>query len=261
MVDAGAAQIVMGNHEFNAVLYATEDPDRPGHHLRLHNDKNDAQHEQFLQALDESERPEWIEWFKTLPLWLDLDEGIRVVHACWHDSSIATVSAALADAQINQDEFFSEAARVGTGLYDAVDTLLKGPEMTLDNYGLPKFLDKGRHLRGEARIRWWDSYGATVSDLAEIQPNAEQEGGEPYPEIGDTPCVGNETEFRYTSSTPVVYGHYWRKWPAERNLDWTDTTACVDFSAVAGGPLVAYRWSGEETLSVSGYVIFPPDPN
>ena len=31
-------------------------------------------------------------------------------------------------------------------------------------------------------------------------------------------------------------------------------TACVDYSAGAGGPLVAYRWSGETELDDANFV-------
>ena len=34
MVEEGTARIVMGNHEFNAVAFHTEDPERPGEFLR-----------------------------------------------------------------------------------------------------------------------------------------------------------------------------------------------------------------------------------
>jgi len=53
---------------------------------------------------------------------------------------------------------------------------------------------------------------------------------------------------------PVVYGHYWRTGTPEHGLDWTDTTACVDFSAVKGGNLTAYRWSGESTVRAENYL-------
>jgi hypothetical protein len=33
----------------------------------------------------------------------------------------------------------------------------------------------------------------------------------------------------------------------------------VDFSAGRGGPLVAYRWDGEDTLSDDKYVAYPED--
>src|SRR3981081_3733406 len=36
MVDACAARCILGNHEFNAIAWATPDPDRPGEPLRRH---------------------------------------------------------------------------------------------------------------------------------------------------------------------------------------------------------------------------------
>jgi hypothetical protein len=63
---------------------------------------------------------------------------------------------------------------------------------------------------------------------------------------------------------PVIYGHYWRRWappgqphqPAE-GVDWTSDTACVDFSAVRNGPLVACRWStGDTKISPDNYVAY-----
>ena len=47
MVEAGAARIVLGNHEFNAIAYATIDPARL-EYCRTHNDKHDSQHREFL---------------------------------------------------------------------------------------------------------------------------------------------------------------------------------------------------------------------
>ena len=52
----------------------------------------------------------------------------------------------------------------------------------------------------------------------------------------------------------MLYGHYWRRDNPEHLLDWTERTACVDFSAVSGGTLVAYRWSGEATIYPRNYV-------
>ena len=44
MVEAGHALAVMGNHEFNAVAWATADEARPGEFLRAHSSKNRHQH-------------------------------------------------------------------------------------------------------------------------------------------------------------------------------------------------------------------------
>ena len=79
MVDAGAALCVMGNHEFNAIAWTTPDPHNTGEFLRLHGKPgNLAQHRAFLAEVEGKPlHTELIDWFRTLPLWLDLG-GIRV---------------------------------------------------------------------------------------------------------------------------------------------------------------------------------------
>lgn len=46
MLRAGSAQIVMGNHQFNALCYHTRDG--KGEYLRPHTPKNEGQHEKTL---------------------------------------------------------------------------------------------------------------------------------------------------------------------------------------------------------------------
>src|SRR5450755_952272 len=57
MVDCGAAQAVMGNHELNAIAWHTLDPRQPGEYLRQHfsekyGDKNRRQHAKFLAEVE-----------------------------------------------------------------------------------------------------------------------------------------------------------------------------------------------------------------
>lgn len=52
----------------------------------------------------------------------------------------------------------------------------------------------------------------------------------------------------------MFFGHYWRRGTPEPEQDWTDYTACVDFSAVKRGALTAYRWSGETKINPQHYV-------
>lgn len=48
---------------------------------------------------------------------------------------------------------------------------------------------------------------------------------------------------------PVLYRHYWRPGHTQRPCaDDGDKSACLDWSVVKGGKLVAYRWDGEPTL-------------
>ena len=82
MVDAGTAHCILGNHEVNAIAWATPDPGTPGEYLRRHGrEDNRKQHAEFLAEVEGTPlHAELISWFKTLPLWLDLGL-IRVIHA------------------------------------------------------------------------------------------------------------------------------------------------------------------------------------
>ncbi|SHK65107.1 Calcineurin-like phosphoesterase [Marinobacter antarcticus] len=70
MVESDNALAVMGNHEFNAVAWATPDPKNPGDYLRSHTDKNQDQHQAFLDQVSEGSdlHQSMVEWFKTLPV-------------------------------------------------------------------------------------------------------------------------------------------------------------------------------------------------
>ncbi len=264
MVDAGSAHIVMGNHEFNAIAWATIDP-ATGEPVRPHSAGNHRQHEAFLEQLSADERRYYLDWFKTLPLWLDLGD-IRVVHACWHEESMKVVREAAGSDRLSTDELIVEAGRKGTELYDAVEVLLKGPEIPLTDHGMVPYWDhKSGKERKQARIRWWDHDASTLPELAELT-GAKLQDHSPYPL--PTTKIEVSPDFRgfvYTDHVPLFYGHYWRTGEPVHKDDWTTYTACVDFSAISGGTLVAYRWSGEKEIQVSHYVpqnpaIVSPEP-
>ena len=252
MVDAGTALIVMGNHEFNALAYSIEHPAGSGQYLRPHDSRNNHQHEAFLDQLTDAEKQHYLEWFWTLPLWLDLYE-LRVVHACWHEPSMEVVIAELGGDRFTTVKQLIRATDNSSDLYQAVETLLKGPEMNLVGRELPRFLDKENHPRDKARIRWWHENATRLKDFAELS-TYRAEGGGPYPDVDDFDVNAEEQAFSYSGGVPVFYGHYWRQGVPEHQLDWTAHTACVDFSAVRGGTLVAYRWSGETTIQLAHYV-------
>ena len=63
-IKAGAALSVMGNHEYNAIAYATPNEDNSDY-LRPHTEKNYKQHEAFLVAYADVELgyKSALEWF------------------------------------------------------------------------------------------------------------------------------------------------------------------------------------------------------
>lgn len=242
MTEAGTAQVIMGNHEYNAIAYFTKDAD--GTFLRPRDPKNTKQHQAFLDAY-ENDRSDWnevINWFKELPLWLDLPE-FRAIHACWDDKLIKKIEQQYGGNSLTEDLLFQSSNR-DNWQFEAVETLLKGKEIPLPDGNF--FLDKDGNPRREIRVQWWRN--ARTFREAYMGPRT---AIEQIPDIeipGDISVQYSETE------KPVFFGHYWMDGdpsPLAKNI------ACLDYSvAKSGGKLVAYRWSPSIGLSVDGYVSF-----
>ncbi len=238
MVESGSALAVMGNHEFNSIAWHSRHPDT-GEPLRSHNEKNRRQHQAFLDAFPE-DHPDTravIDWFRTLPLYLRLhdDQGrerLRAVHACWHADTIARTPRQLDEKRL------IEASTPGHPTFDAIECLLKGPEIPLPA-GV-HFHDKDSNRREHIRVRWWDqrrpaSYrGIAMLPEATRQTLPEQTVPDhllaPFDHAPEAP--------------PVFFGHYWL---AGRPAPLAPNAACLDYSVARGGALTAYRWHPDDT--------------
>lgn len=238
MVEAGHALAVMGNHELNALAYHTKDQDAPGEHLREHSVKNENQHCATLEQLKPDELRSYLEWFRTLPLWLELD-GLRVVHACWDDESIATISEALKNCGGVTNEFLQAACRQGNAVFDAVEVVLKGKEGDLPDG--ESFKDKDGHPRKAIRTRWYlDPIGHTYGTYA-FQSDKLACGLQL-----DKSVIADARPYPPTAK-PVFIGHYWLSAEFPERL--VANVACLDYSVAKKGFLCAYRWDGEQKLS------------
>ena len=246
MVDAGRARAIMGNHEFNAVAWHQPDPALPGEYLRPRlgdrGRKHRSQHEAFLREVEH--RPalhtEIIDWFLTLPLWLDLP-GLRVVHACWHEGYMSALRPMLSPDLRLSRELMVAASRKGQVAFTTVEALTKGIEVALP--AGQTFADKDGHPRENIRVRWWGTEPGSYRDVALLDDD--QRDGLPETAVPDGVRPG------YDNAKPVFFGHYWMTGqPAPQ----ASRVACVDYSAAKGGPLVAYRWDGEADLTASSFV-------
>ena len=251
MVDADTAKIVLGNHEFNAVAYSTVDPNR-WDYCRSHSPRNSKQHREFLEELgfDTPLHRSMIDWFRQIPLWLDLG-GLRVVHACWSASDITHLETVLddgPDGHTLNDQAVIDGTTRGHRTYDAIENVLKGPEVDMNRHW---YFDKGGVQRHRARVAWWHGTATTLRDGVVIPDGTQLHDvdGEPVARLPDDDLPPEVP--RYDDAVPVVFGHYWRS--GELSLE-GPMTACVDYSAGKGGPLVAYRWDGEQELSVDKLV-------
>ncbi|MCH8553116.1 MAG: metallophosphoesterase [Natronospirillum sp.] len=237
MVEQGKALAVMGNHEYNAVAWATEDPENPGQFLRKHNDKNRDQHQAFLEQVGEGSPLHMgiIDWFKTLPLYLGLPE-LRVVHACWHPKHLAVMGKLTDDENRLLPEAWIDTARKGSAAYNALETLLKGWEIFLPEGYV--FHDGEGNPRHGIRTRWWAGVSASYRDLA-IVPDKQVHN------IPDDQQVSADQLPGYDNEKPLFVGHYWlRGEPAPL----TPAIACLDYSVVdqKAGKLCAYRFDAND---------------
>ena len=243
MIEDGNALAVMGNHELNALAYHTEDQNSPGEHLRSRNPKNEKQHRATLEQLTPQELGSYLEWFRTLPMWLDLD-GLRVVHACWDDGAIAPIAQALKAHRGITSDFLHYACKKGNALFAQVEIVLKGKEAALPEG--ESFLDPDGHPRTEIRSRWYLS-----PECQTYRTYALQSDVIPCDLELDASVIAEAVPYPKTAK-PVFVGHYWLS--ANRPELLADNVACLDYSVAKGGLLCAYRWQGEQTLSNENFV-------
>ncbi len=257
MVDAGSALAVMGNHELNAVAWHTPDTRYPGEYLRPRlqepwGPKNRHQHRAFLAQVesDPALHAELVEWFLTLPLWIDLGD-LRIVHACWHPPSFKWLVPRLREGCFLTPQLLvdattepaagDEADDSTSSIFRAVETLTKGIEIPLPApHG---FCDKDGIRRTRVRQRWWDCDATTYRTAAMLPPA--QSTALPdvsLPESMQPPMLDD---------VPTFFGHYWMTGSPRPQ---STAAVCVDYSAGNGGPLAAYRWCRGEPLDACNFV-------
>jgi len=241
MIDSGEAFAVMGNHELNALAFHTPDPDQPGEYLRQHTPAKIKQHAETIGQLFPGQLQSYLTWFRTLPLWLELD-GLRVVHACWDENQMARIPGS--HSPDITDEFLYLACKTGKELYAPVEVILKGKEAPLpDGF---TFMDKAGQEKTDMRVKWYQpaegqtyrTYGLNREEIScdELLSPAVMKSALPYPQ----------------DAKPVFIGHYLLS--AARPYVLADNVACVDWGFGKTGFLCAYRWDGEQKLDNEKFV-------
>ena len=238
MVDRGDAIALMGNHEYNAIAWFTPRPDRPEIPCRRHTPIRRSLITPTLDSLGD-ETPEWIDWMRRLPMWLQSDR-IRAVHAGWNQNATKVIRELL----IPTGGVLVEAAMQATckphsDPFRAIEQVLKGEEIPLpedlvmtDPEGSPR-----RHIRA----RWFESpHGRTYRDYAMTPDDRFPEAIIPRESIPEDFVPYGRHE------RPIFVGHYWMR--GDRPSRLAPNVACLDWSVAREGPLVAYRFDGEAEI-------------
>ncbi|MFW1676153.1 metallophosphoesterase [Pontibacter sp. JAM-7] len=246
MVEAGYAHIVMGNHEYNYLCYCTPAEDGSQEpYLREHTPRHFRILAETLEQFANypAEQAEFQQWMMQMPLFLEF-EHFRVVHACWHQSLIDRFNLLYPDHCIDP-AFLHRSSRRGTFEWALMDRLLRGTHLVLPNDEV--IVSRDGFERRFFRTKFWMKDPQTYADVV-FQPD-------PLPEHVArkqlTETDHNDLLYYGEEQKPLFIGHYWREGIPEPI---TPNIACLDYSAVKFGKLVAYRLDDETALRSDKFI-------
>lgn len=245
MIDAGVAHAVMGNHEYNALAYATLNHIKNnGEYLRSHQPNHQRQHQAFLDEVPfgSSQHQYWLNRFFELPLWLETKDAC-FVHACWDSKSMNVLKPLLTPSHQLTAEGLQQTGQKDSPAYQALERILKGVESPLPD-GL-SFTDKDGSKRHHVRIQWWqyplngrkllDIVKAPASDLSQIPAT----------------LTTKDIDFILDNQTtkPIFIGHYWLSGEPK---PLSHRVVCTDYSAaIETGFLTCYQFDTNNPLPLS----------
>ncbi|MDO3382511.1 metallophosphoesterase [Gilvimarinus algae] len=247
MVERGSAYLILGNHEINALCYCTVHPSAPGNYLRPHTPRNtriiSETLEQFAHHNDEWR--DHLQWLARRPLYLRA-RGANIVHACWD----STVIEARTSAVLDESEWLALADPSSMSAQH-VKRLTSGIELPLPEGRF--MLSAEGYKRRSFRAKFWEQAPQTLGDLA-FQPD-------PLPAeiaaLAIKPEIDRQLVVYDSRQPPLFLGHYWLSGvpqPVAPNI------ACLDYSAVKFGRLVAYRGDGAQRIHPDNYAWVYVDP-
>ncbi len=238
------ALAIAGNHELCALLYYLNPDKLPKPFIHSSIQK---QVKLTVAALKDSPDllDKYLHWFHQLPLFADLGE-FRVVHALWDQQLIDWYKTHYQSTKLNPD-FLSDWLAGDKTASDTINRLTRGLNLPCPDGIEIKGVDGV--VRKSFRVKFWgETQPETYQEIA-FQPA-------PLPEPLATKAI-SPSDFQkliYYSSKekPLFVGHYWLQ--GELALV-SKNIACLDYSAVNGGKLVAYRYHlGDQGLDTNRLV-------
>ncbi len=246
MVEAGSAQVVMGNHEYNFLCYCT--PGRPGSgldYLRSHTPRHHRVLKETLEAFESYplEQADFLAWMREMPIFLEF-EHFRVIHACWPQALLDRFAREYGGNRISED-FLHRSVDMDSFECELMDRALRGTQMKLP--GGAVITSKDGFQRRYFRTKFWSASAECYGDVV-FQPD-------PLPDDIARMSLSAEDQaqlLHYGEGEKLLFvGHYWRD---GEPTPITSNIACLDYSAVKFGKLVAYRYDHEPRIDPAKFV-------
>ena len=243
MLDADVADAVMGNHEYNALAFATPDPSyndsHPAHYLRKHNQIHTYQHQAFLAEIPfgSALHKHWLSRLYEIPLWIEAEYAC-FVHACWDVDSMAVLKPLLTANNCLTEQALIMSSKKDSEPFEALERVLKGVETPLP-IGIV-MVDKEGTERSRVRVSWWldELNEQTIHQIA----RAPRSGLAQIP----SDAMSETIDFALKTHKPVFIGHYWL---TGEPLPLSAQVICTDYSAaVDSGYLTCYQLDTEAAL-------------
>jgi len=228
LVDAGVAQAVLGNHDMNAL--------RNNPHVRRSGEgwwygRRDHYHRDSLLVDEEEKREVFLPFLRSLPLALERKD-LRVVHACWHPDSVATVKASgYADAE---GLFADVDARNGPML----EALKAASEAAKRPYDMHRESTPVPYLKDVAR---YNEVKVMHHPVRVLTGGMERDHKTAFYASGKWRFAERVPWWNDYAGPPVVVGHFWRRregggpklFGGAGASDWlgpSRSVTCVDYS-------------------------------
>lgn len=240
MVESGSAKAVLGNHEIGHIRYATQGAD--GNYLWPHNHHSDRSLKEFFDEIPfgSDKHQEVIEWFKSLPVYLETEDFI-VAHASHESKSVGHMWEYLDRDQVLCESAY-ESFNLDRTFRSAAYNMLFGPDVKLPEDIKEKLEEHALETTGRLgyhasrRFYWWregdDISPAEMLGLDHLDLTEDQHMK--LSEILDAHIEQDDGLLDH--SKPIVFGHY--ALMTEPHLT-SDDAVCLDFS----GHLTAYRYN------------------
>jgi hypothetical protein len=235
MAAEGSALVILGNHEYSAILYHIKDS--KGDYLSKHISANRGQIQSTLTAFKnfKEEWKDYLQWFRNLPFFLDLGE-IRIAHAYWNDSEMKFLSESIPQGKLKKS-FLRSIHEDQHPAAAIIYKTLKGLEFQCP----PDLVVKCENgiSRKIFRMNWWESPGhKTFRDLS---------FGNKFILPSYTVPIEIAPSFEpYGPEKPILFvGHYCL---TQGPQIIQSNICCIDGCVTGNQRLSAYRYQGETTL-------------